>query len=95
MATRHGQILLFLQTLNYLSFSMKSTVSVIMLIAGCLLVILGLWLASFFYEFPAIPGILSVTFWRDTGAFLLVAAAGMVLLVLGIVRLTKSLRRMA
>lgn len=64
-----------------------------MVISGCLLIVFGLQLAQFFHEFPAIPNILTVTFWGNTVAFGLVAIIGLVLLMMGIVRLVKSVRR--
>jgi hypothetical protein len=74
---------------------MKTIVSVVMVISGCLLIYFGILLGQFFYEFPAIPGIMSVTFWGDTVAFALVAVVGLALLVIGIVRLVNSARRIA
>ena len=61
-----------------------------MMITGCLLIIFGIWMALFFYEFPAISSLFTVTFWRDTIAFSLVSVAGLSLLVTGIVRLVKN-----
>jgi len=63
-----------------------------MVISGCFLSIIGLRLAHFFYEFPAIPSVLSVTFWRDTIAFSLVAVVGFTLMVIGIVRLLNTIK---
>ena len=72
---------------------MKTIVAIIMVISGCLLVIVSIQLAHFFYEFPAIPGVLSVTFMGDTVAFVFVGVVGLALLAIGIVRLVKTFRR--
>ena len=74
---------------------MKTIIAIIMVISGCLLVIVGIQLAHFFYEFPAIPGMLSVTFLGDTVAFVFVGVGGLALLTIGIVRLVNTLRRIA
>ena len=72
---------------------MKTIISIFLVLSGCFLVIFGLSLARFFYEFPVIPGILSVTFWGDAIAFAVVAVLGCALLISGIVRLTNSLKK--
>jgi hypothetical protein len=74
---------------------MKTIIALIMVISGCLLVIIGIQLAHYFYEFPAIPGVLSVTFMGDTIAFVFVGVVGLALLSIGIVRLVKTFRRKA
>jgi hypothetical protein len=74
---------------------MKTIISVVMLISGCFLIVFGLQLTQFFCEFPAIPNILYVTFWGNTVAFGLAAIIGLVLVMMGIVRLVKSIRRIA
>lgn len=53
---------------------------------GCLLGLLGLRMAKHFFEFPAIPGLLTVTFWPDTLAFAILAATGAALAVWGLAR---------
>lgn len=72
---------------------MKMTVSLLMVIVGCLLCVFGLQLMHFFYEFPVIPNILTVTFWRDAVACAVIAVAGFTMMVIGIVRLVHSVRR--
>jgi hypothetical protein len=74
---------------------MKTIIAVIMVISGCLLVIIGVQLAHFFYEFPAIPGVLSVTFMGDTIAFVFVGVVGLALSAIGILRLVNNFRRKA
>ena len=73
--------------------NMKTIVSCLLVIAGCLLCVFGLQIAHFFYKFPAIPGILTVTFWRDTIVFGVIATGGAALTVAGILRLIRSARR--
>jgi len=69
--------------------SRKTLGSWILVVAGSLLFILGLRVAHFFYEFPAIPVFMTVTFWRDAVAFALIATGGAGLAVWGVVRLVR------
>ena len=72
---------------------MKTLHSWFLVVAGGLLCLLGIRMANYFYEFPAIPGFLTVSFWRDTAAFALIAVVGAALMVWGIVRLSRRLRK--
>ena len=71
---------------------MKAVGYCLLIVVGCLLCLLGIRLAGLFYEFPAIPGFLTVTFWRDTAAFALIAVGGAAVMVWGVVLLARRLR---
>jgi len=61
--------------------------------AGFLLCLLGFRMAQYFYEFPVLPGLLTITVWRDAVAFSLIAVAGAALTVWGALRLTGRSRK--
>lgn len=65
---------------------MKKTIWLVLVAVGALLCLFGLRMAHFFYRFPAIPGFLEVTFWRDTIAFVAVALSGVAMVCAGLVR---------
>jgi prepilin signal peptidase PulO-like enzyme (type II secretory pathway) len=68
---------------------MKTLGSWLLVVGGCLLCVLAIPMARFFYEFPAIPVFLTVTFWRDAVAFALIAVAGAALMGWGSARLIR------
>ena len=71
---------------------MKIILWLLLVLVGCCFCIFGIQLAHYFYEFPILPNILTVTFWKDTIAFIIIAIVGIAMMVIGIVRLINHIR---
>ena len=69
---------------------MRNVKPLFLVIVGFLLSAVAFKMALFFYAFPAIPGILSVTFLRDVIIFSVIGLLGTILSAFGIMDMSRG-----